>query len=148
MQLEHIEELCINYLEQTKNPLTPLETLYQFCKRDERSAALTQHELFNFLRDHSRIVMLFGPDENEEVTEETLRANGILLGPRVILKERIPTEGHLMQLFRAQLDDMEEKLHAALTGLKGKQSAQAQAFETALERIARLRESIKKLDQR
>ena len=148
MHLEYVDELCIRFIEQESNPLTPLETLYNFCKRDDACSNLTLHALFTFLRNHERITMLLGPDQNEPVNEETLRAGGLFMGPRVILKERIPSEGNLMLLFKAQLDDMEIKLKNAIDSLNSDQQEQIDAFNIALKRIAILRENIKKLDRR
>ncbi len=148
MQLEFVEELCIGFLEQTTNPLTPLETLYNYCKRNDTCSNLTQFELYTFLRNHERIMMLLGPDQNEPVNEEALRAGGLLMGPRVILKERIPSEGNLMLLFKAQLDDMETKLKSAIDSLNSEQQEEIDAFTSALKRIKILRDNIQKLDRR
>lgn len=150
MQLEQVEILCINYLENSKSPLAPFEQLYQFCLRDEACTQLDRRFLLEFLNDHERFVVLPGMQSEDNAHEATFEAAGIALGPRVALQERIPTEGHLMQLFKAQLNDMKEKLTALLAGLKEKQADPAQhaTFQATLDRIDALYEKISRLDCR
>lgn len=143
MNLERVEELCLNYLKQAKNPLTPIATLLEYCRRDPEARQLEEGDLLRFLRAHAEVAILEGPGNGETVTSEAFAAGGVLMGPRAILRTRIPDEALMKHLMRQQLDDIEKTLTAALDAEKDSASEHSAQLRNALARAATLKQSLR-----
>lgn len=143
MNLETLETNCRNYLAQSRNPVVPISTLCAFLKRQEGFEALTEEELMAFLNKHLEFDVMVGPADQEDVTTEAFAAAGIVMGPRAILKTRIPAAQDLAAMLRLQLDAMEEVLGKSLMDALGSgDEHKAQAMRTALERAKALRKKL------
>ena len=146
MNLESIEEKCLSYLRQAPNPLVPVDTLLEFCRRDPECGKLERQELLDFLRPHELLNVIDGPDAGEEIDQETFGAAGIEMGPRVILKTRVPTKDQMTDIIAAQMKNMTEMLVEALhLARKAKDEAHIQELEAALLKSEALREKMNKL---
>ena len=115
MRLERVEEICLDCLRQTMNPLTPVVLLYEKCIADPQIGdALTQDALMQFLRGHADIMVVDGLEEDDPMLGLAVASQTIETGPRAILKTRIPTRAEMADMMRQQIDDMREQLHNAL----------------------------------
>lgn len=146
MNLELIEEKCLNYLRQASNPLVPVNTLLEFCRREPECGKLELQELLDFLRPHELVKVVDGPDEGEAVDQETFDAAGINMGPRAILKSRVPTKEQMTDMIAAQMRNMTEMLVEALElAKKAQDEAHIQEIEAALQKSEALRQKMNKL---
>lgn len=146
MNLETIEEKCLSYLRQAPNPLVPVDTLLEFCRRDPECANLERQDLLDFLRPHELVKVVDGPEAGEEIDRETFGAAGIDMGPRVILNTRIPTKDQMTDIIAAQMKNMTEMLVEALhLARKAKDEAHVQELEAALQKSEALRQKMNKL---
>jgi hypothetical protein len=146
MNLEIIEEKCLNYLRQAPNPLVPAETLLEFCRREPECAKLELNELLEFLRPHAEVKVVDGPQDGEEIDQETFGAAGIVMGPRAILNSRVPTKDQMADIIAAQMKNMTEMLVEALDmARKAKDEAHIQELEAALKKSEALRQKMNKL---
>ena len=139
MNLELIEEKCVNYLDQVTNPIVPVATLLEHVRQDEACAAITQNELLEFLRgNHAFLVVERGDEEQDPEEAAGLREIGFVPGPRVLLKKRAPTKEELAGLIQQQLERMNAALHQGLKGATREGDAEA---------VAKIREILARADQ-
>ena len=133
-RLEAIEEKCLNYLQQSANPLVPVHTLAEYCRRGESGIELGEPELEQFLRAHEQVQVVDGPGDIEPVSRTMFRE------ARAILAGRVPDTQELARLMREQLDGMAGVLEKALS--KAAETGDDDACEqvrAALERTHALR---------
>ena len=152
MNLERVEERCLDYLAQATSPLTPVRVLFEVCQRDESGRDLTLPMLMDFLRMHAGIEVLEGPAEEERVNAESFAEAGLEMGPRAILKTRIPAPRDILAMLGAQIATMKEVLGKALAGLEAAGGdARVDELRAALERAktleARLRQGGKAVQE-
>ncbi len=115
MRLERVEELCLEFLRHTLNPLAPVALLYEKCVADPQVGdTLTQEALLQFLRDHADVMVVDGLKEDDPMLCLAVASQAIETGPRAILKTRIPTRTEMADIMRQQIDDMRQQLRAAL----------------------------------
>jgi hypothetical protein len=146
MNLETVEEKCLAYLRQAPNPLVPVDMLLEFCRRDPECGKLERQELLDFLRPHELVKVVEGPEEGEEIGQDTFGEAGINMGPRVILNSRVPTKEQMADMIAAQMRNMTEMLVEALDlARKAKDEAHIQELETALQKSEALRQKMNKL---
>lgn len=146
MNLETIEEKCLNYLRQASNPLVPVENLLEFCRRDPACGKLERQELLDFLRHHEQVKVIDGPDADEAIDQETFGAAGINMGPRAILNTRVPTREQMADMIVDQMKHMTEMLVEALhLARKAKDEPHIQELEAALQKSEALRQKMNKL---
>jgi len=146
MNLEKIEERCLSYLRQASNPLVPARTLLEFCQRDPECGKLEFKGLVDFLRPHELIQVVDGPNDDESVDVETFEAAGIIMGPRVILKSRIPTRDQMTDMLSSQVQNMTSVLVEALELAKQKgDAAHIAELEAALEKSEVIRQKMNSL---
>lgn len=146
LNLETIEEKCLSYLRQAPNPLVPVDTLLEFCRRDPECGKLERQELLDFLRPHELIKVVEGPGEGEEIDQDTFGGAGINMGPRAILHSRVPTKEQMADIIAAQMKNMTEMLVEALElARKAKDEAHIQELEAALQKSEDLRQKMNKL---
>ncbi len=146
MNLEHLEELCTKYLEQTANPLVPLDTLFQYLQRDATCADISRNELLAFLNKHEMFHIIETMPQTDSGTAEQLNDIGIQPGPRVILRTRIPTPAELTGLIERQLNAMSDALNKAYE--EAEQEGNEEAVERTremLDRLEHLHEAFKKI---
>ncbi len=143
MNMERIEELCLNYLRQSDNPLVPVTVLAEYCAREDKDGRLSAEELLPFLRRHGEVRVMEGPSENEAIGAELFSAAGIDMGPRAILKTRIPAPGEIAAMLSAQAEDMLHVLRTALAKAeKEEDHDRAAALGKALERTEAMKARI------
>lgn len=144
MNLEHVEERCLGYLAQTSSPLTPVRVLLEVCQRDESGRDLTLPMLLDFLRAHAEIQVLEGPTDEERVNADAFAEAGLEMGPRAILKTRIPDPKDMLAMLGAQIATMKEVLGKALAGLEGNEGdPRLDLLREALERAKTLEERLR-----
>jgi len=145
--LELLEQTCLDYLADTKSPLVPIETLLEFVRRTVDLAAVSQLNLLEFLRNHDEVEVLEGPAPGTPISGEILQAAGLLMGPRVLLKRRMPNQRELYAHMAVQLQTMRDTLGAAHaqaapgTPLAARREALEEAIgrvDTLLQRLAAL----------
>lgn len=137
LSIERIEQRCLSYLRQVKNPLVPIKNLLDYCQRDEACKSVEEAPLLQFLRNHGDIEVLDGPLPGEELGTELLGQAGIEMGIRVILKDRIPSRREMEVLLVSQVHTMQQELARALSD----------AIDAGNEeRIPRLREALQRAD--
>lgn len=82
--------------------------------------------------------MLEGPAGGEPVDADEFAAAGIMMGPRAVLKARIPAEDNMRRVMERQLEAMRGQLEAAL-------AAARKAGDR--EKTAQLRAALKKSEE-
>lgn len=138
MNLERVEELCLNYLGQVTNPVVPVEKLLAYCRREQPDLVVDGAAFLHFLRHHGEITVLEGPAGGEPVDADEFAAAGIMMGPRAVLKTRIPAEDNMRRVMERQLEAMRGQLEAAL-------AAARKAGDR--EKTAQLRAALKKSEE-
>ena len=130
MNLEAVENRCIEYLGQVVSPLVPLSRLLRFVRQSDACAQVSEDELLVFLRPHP----LF------KVIEPMVAMNG---GeePQVALASRIPSQAELTAMMREQLLQMLSALE------KAEHEAEASADDTLRERIREMRSRAEMMQQ-
>jgi len=113
MNLEHVEELCLNYLGQAANPLVPLNVLLEHCKRDAQCADLTMTDLKDFLEHHDAVHVLDEAVAKAPDDLDALRSLGVDTGPRAILMTRMPSQAEIIRNIGENLANMMQALNAA-----------------------------------
>lgn len=143
MQLEKLEERCLNYLGAAANPLAPVTALLEHCRRDADFAELTEKQLLDFLRPHALIQVVDTPNALGNVRTDALAAAGIDTGPRVILKMRMPGAREMSQIMEQHLQHLAEVLTVALAKAGNNMEAERIAeLNAALARAQALRERL------
>lgn len=131
MNLEYIEQRCLAYLKQCKNPLVPFDTLLSHCKQDPACAGISDKILMDFLAKHDEVRILEGPTEDAPIPQDTFAAAGLIMGTRVIHRDRIPTNREFAVLIREHIGSMLGKLDSALS------SENSQTRKSELEALRR-----------
>ena len=148
MNLERVEELCLRYLGQAVNPLVPVAKLHAYLVREDAEQAPTLARLLEFLRHHAEIIVFDGPGEDEPVGTEDFAAAGFMMGPRAMVKTRIPSRVQMLAMIFEQIDEMREKLDGALEDArKSKDAELAAQIEDAIRRSETIREKILRVGQ-
>ena len=146
MNLEKIEEKCLNYLAQASNPLVPVDTLLAFCQRDPECGKLSRQDLLDFLRPHAQIQVMEGVDMGGAIDPQTFAAAGINMGQRAILNTRVPSREEIAEMLFEQLRDMTDLLVDSLTQAKAaKDTERIVQLELALQKSEALRLKMNKL---
>lgn len=146
MNLERVEELCLHYLRQSANPLCPVRSLLDHCKRDPQFADLNEKELLVFLRAHALIDVVDGPLDNEPVTSAAFAEAGFDMGPRAILKTRVPSVEDMAVLLDEQIAMMIRVLSEAMqAAAQHADSGNADKIQDALRRSEALRMKMREL---
>ena len=121
MSIERVETICREFLLQSEAPLVPVSLLYQQCIAEEAvREVLTEEALLNFLREHTDVVVVEGVGEDAPVAANEFNQAGLVMGPRAILKSRMPTRDEMKNMFQMQL----EVMHAGIEACKGKSGRQ------------------------
>ena len=148
MNLERVEELCLRYLGQAVNPLVPVAKLHAYLVREDAEQAPSMPRLLDFLRHHNEVIVLDGPGEDDPVGTEGFAGAGIMMGPRAMIKTRVPSQAQMLAMMFEQIDEMREKLDTALE--KARQSNDTEfvaQVEGAIRRSEELREKIQRIVQ-
>lgn len=137
MSLEALEELCLDFLKNSANPLVPVTHLYAHCMEASNFAySLTPQDLLDFLRKHSELQVIEAEEEaGVEVEEDQFLEAGILMGTRVILKTRLPDTQDLKASFKLQLLEMKKQLEQMLLRAQGRNKPEE--VESIKENLAR-----------
>jgi len=147
VSLELLEQTCLNYLGEAKVPLVPVENLLAFVQRTVGLQGVSKSSLLEFLRNHDEIDVLESADPGDDVSGDLLHAAGMIMGPRALLKARMPTQRELYAQVAVQLQSMRDTLGQALAhadadaALAGKRPA----LENALERVDELMQRLSAL---
>ena len=140
MSLEALEQTCLNYLGESESPIVPVEILLAFCQRTPSLAHVSSEILLDFLRQHEEVEVLDAPTPIEALGTKVLGAAGVVLGPRVMLKRRIPTQREMYAIMALQLQDLLATLAKAAESTEdpAHRNALAQASERGETLLARL----------
>ncbi|MBI2432063.1 MAG: hypothetical protein HYV26_04260 [Candidatus Hydrogenedentes bacterium] len=143
MNLERVEELSLGYLRQSPEPVVPLEVLLTHCQHDEICRHLTRKELEEFLGRHPEVLLLSGPGGEGVPEVDMLEEAGVDLGPRAILRARIPPRQEMKAMILQQLDQMQLALNGALSmAQEHGDRERAVGVMQAIQRAAELRQKI------
>ncbi len=144
MQIERVEELCLRLLSECENPLMSVRALYEQCvATDGVGEALTEDALLQFLRGHADIMVVEGVDTDAPVDAAAFDMAGIVMGPRAILKNRVPTRDEMKEMFGMQIAAMRENLLNALERAKKNNNDVAiREIEAALEHTDTINERL------
>ena len=145
MNLERVEELCLNYLRQSENPLVSVSKLLAHCQRDPACAHTNLGELLAFLRAHGQIHVMEGPDAGEAVDAKLLQQAGLDMGARAILDTRSPSKKEIAAMMGQQIEVMTTSLASALDEARKQEDLDREKQLTeALARAQALRERMQK----
>jgi hypothetical protein len=148
MNLERVEELCLRYLGQAVNPLVPVVKLHAYLVREDAEQAPSMSRLLDFLRHHAEIIVLDGPGEGDPVGAEGFAAAGFMMGPRAMVKTRVPSRAQMLAMMFEQIDEMRERLDTALESAREARNAALVAqVEEAIRRSEDLRMKIQRMAQ-
>jgi hypothetical protein len=148
MNLERVEELCLRYLGQAVNPLVPVAKLHAYLVREDAEQAPSMPRLLDFLRHHAEIIVLDGPGEEDPVGADGFAAAGLMMGPRAMVKTRVPSRAQMLAMMFEQIDEMREKLDAALESARQSKDAEfLEQVEDAIRRSEELREKVRRIGQ-
>jgi hypothetical protein len=140
---ERIEHRMLNYLRQSANPLVPVEKLYAHMKRDPACHELTEAALLELLRAHGETMLFEGLPRDAGIGAEDFAAVGILMGPRAILKERMPSKREMEVMLVGQVQEMQRQLQRALE--KTRDTEKIRALRAALARADALQQRIARM---
>jgi len=145
VNLEAVETECVRYLRQVANPIVPLHTLLRHLWQEDQFEAVTEPDLLGFLREHE-LFYVYECTADEPDQYKRLEEAGILTGPRVILKDRMPTQTQMTLMMQAELDSMTTALNNALETAEQAGNAEAsKRIREILARAEKLREDSRKL---
>jgi hypothetical protein len=148
MSLEHLEERCLKYLEQAEIPLVPVATLLDVCKREEDGAGCTNEMLMGFLSNHELIQIMPGVAEADAIGTGDFAQAGFDMGPRAILKARMPNQSEMLVLLAQQVQAMQEVLGRTMKELEGSgDTARMAPLQSALHRASELEERLKQIQK-
>jgi hypothetical protein len=146
MNLEHIEQKCLNYLMQVKNPLVPISTLMTHLNDDEQCRGVLEQDLIDFLRKHELFRVMDPPSPGEgSGADADWPSDGIDSGPRVILVTRIPTPAEMAAMIEDQMEKMTKAL--SLAQAEAAEAGDADGFAKISEVMKRAEALAKKLGQ-
>lgn len=142
MGLAQIERVCLEFLRRTTNPLVAVETLHEACARE--GAAISPEELLAFLRNHVDVLVVEGTGENDPLSPADFLDAGINMGPRAILKKRLPSRAEMTDMLQQQLQQMRFHLREALDKARENNDTDAvRDIENALRRGEELERKIR-----
>jgi len=146
MNLERVEEICLQILAESSIPVVSVGVLLGRLRRDPALARLGGPELLSFLREHEEIEVLEG-GENAGESMELLSAAGIDPGPRAVLKRRIPSPREMQAHLAVQLETMRQVLMDARKSAAASPEAESRlkSIDEALARTEELREQLGKM---
>jgi len=135
MSIERVEKICLEFLRSEANPLVPVSIVYEKCIEEESVRdMLTEQALLDFLRGHRDVIVVEGLDDDAPVSLNTFDRAGLIMGPRAILKSRMPTQTEMKDMFQMQLQVMRDNLMQALHYAKEKNDEDmVRKIERALE---------------
>ncbi len=147
MRIERVEEICLDFLRQAENPLVPLKELYEHCiATEDVGSVLTEEGLLQFLRAHGEVTVVEGVSDDMPVTPKTFETAGIVMGPRAILKKRLPSRHEIKQMFEMQVAQMRTRLLEALEHAKKEKDPKAiEELEAAIENADTINERLQEL---
>ena len=112
MNLEAVEQHCVDYLGQTSSPLVPLSRLLRFVLQADAEMQIDEGELLEFLRPHPLFKVI-----------DPLDAMNGSMEVQVALAVRIPSQTELTKQIQEQLLQMlaalEKAEHEAEAGADG-----------------------------
>jgi len=145
MNLEAIEQTCLNYLKQVSNPLVPLSRLLRHLHEHQEFEHVHEDELLDFLRRHDLFEVLDPPGlgasaEGRQMLEEA----GLGMEQCVVLETRLPSRDQL----REHMDEQIAQLIAALETARDEASNRAEsdrvaAINEVLQRAQTLRDQVR-----
>ena len=119
MSIERVAEVCLDILRQHETPLVPVSYLFQQCTNEASVGdVLTEAALLEFLRGHNEVVVVEGVSEDAPVALGEFDMAGFAMGPRAMLKSRMPTRKEMKDMFQMQLVVMRDNLMQALKNAK------------------------------
>ena len=119
MSIERVAEVCLEVLRQHESPLVPVSHLYERCVKEAGVGdVLTKEALLEFLRGHADVVVVEGVQEDAPVPRDEFDMAGVAMGPRAIIKSRMPSRGEMKEMFQMQLAVMRDNLMQALQNAK------------------------------
>ena len=136
MSLEQLEQTCLGYLAEAKNPIVPVETLLEFCRRLPALAQVSHEIVLDFLRNHEDVEVLDAPSPEEIAGAALLAGAGLIAGERAVLKRRIPTQREMHAIMALQLQEMQATLSDAVAEVED--PARRAEMQRALSRIEQL----------
>lgn len=147
MNLEKVEQLCLDYLMQASRPLVPLDVLWAHLKEAPACADLSKQDLLGFLREHELFLVLDPPgaalDPNSSAALEQL---GLSAGPQVVLSTRVPSPPELARMIKRQIDTMIEALETAYREAEQKgQARRAAKIQILVDKANRLRKKLRRI---
>lgn len=145
MQIERVEELCLNYLSQCTNPLVPINALLEHCRRDPLCAELQQAQLIDFLKHHE-LVHVVEPADTNVLGPELFSGVGLNDGPQAILKSRFPSREEVGVTLQEHLKRMTSALATALEEAEREQCDPA-ALEQLREAMAKAQALKEKMEK-
>lgn len=145
VNLEAIEQRCLNYLKEVSRPLVPIGRLLRHLHQDDACAGITERELLAFLRRHElfRVVDPLGLATTADGARE-MESAGITSSPCVILSTRVPSADELRTLMESQMQRLISALESALDEAESMGDAQrsSEVLEV-LERARKLQSHLK-----
>lgn len=145
MNLEAIEQACLDYLKQVSNPLVPISRLLRHLHEHREFEHVQEKELLDFLRRHDLFEVLEPPGlgaspEGRRMLDEA----GLAMEQCVVLETRLPSRGQL----RTHMDEQITQLIAALETAREEAGRRAEADRVAainevLERAETLRQKMR-----
>jgi len=146
MNLEYVEQRCLKYLKQHKNPLLPFESLLKHCKEDEACEGIDEKVLLDFLRNHAEVRVLYGPGEGDALGADIFAAAGLMLGTRIIHRDRVPSQAELGALMKEHASGIIETLEKALAASDlAKDPKRKEDLDAALARARDMRDKLQKM---
>lgn len=138
MELERIEQECLRLLGESSQPLVPLDRLMAELRRTFPDANLPEELLLQFLRSHQDVVVLEGLGNLGPVTEQDFAEVGYYMGPRLVLRSRVPGPRELGAHLLEQMNTLETLLARSLDAAR--QNQDRKRAETVEELLIRLGE--------
>ena len=140
MNLEDIEQIALNYLEQTTNPLVQISVLYDHIKSKSEDDIVSLQDFTDFLKEHD-LIKIMDPLvlTSNKTLAQSLKVSGLTSSPCAILSTRIPSAQDLAAAMVDQLSSMTQALSTALAEARsiGNTEKAHEIYET-LERIKAL----------
>lgn len=142
MNLERLEELCLNLLSQSTQPVVSVDALLIHCRHDESLKSVSRKDLLDFLRKHHEVTVL---EDMEAGEAALLQAAGVETGVRAALNARLPSRLEMTGIILQQIDQMQISLNGALSHAQATgDSSRAAQIQQALHRAEILREKVTK----
>jgi len=140
MELERIESECLRLLGESPQPLVPLDRLLHELRRAFPQVNLPEDVLLRFLRSHQDVVVLEGLGNLGPVTAQDFADAGYYMGPRAVLRSRIPGPRELGAHLLEQMNGLETLLARAMDAARQEKDVKrTAALEDAMIRLGELR---------